>query len=203
MSADLGTLWEQAFADLGLTPPPGELGRVLAAYAEPRRAYHTGVHLEECLALFDEFRDLAQRPGEVAIALFYHDVVYQPRARDNEARSADQAADALRRVGAPTEVCERVAAMVFATRDHAGELDADTALLVDIDLAILAAPAARFADYEAQIRREYAWVPAWIYRRKRRQVLRGFSDRASLYRTPALADRLDAAAHANLQRALG
>ncbi|MEY3012452.1 MAG: hypothetical protein RIT45_1187 [Pseudomonadota bacterium] len=39
--------------------------------------------------------------------------------------------------------------------------------------------------------------------RKRRQVLRAFADRPTLYRTPALAERLDAVARASLQRALG
>ena len=37
---------------------------------------------------------------------------------------------------------------------------ADEQLLVDIDLAILGADTARFAEYQTQIRREYAHVPA-------------------------------------------
>ncbi|MCB9740113.1 MAG: N-methyl-D-aspartate receptor NMDAR2C subunit [Deltaproteobacteria bacterium] len=202
MSADLGTHWEQAFAALGLTKPPGELGRVLAAYAEPQRAYHTGVHLEECLALFDEVRALAQRPAEVALALFYHDVVYAPRRQDNEARSAAQAATALRGAGADPATIARVEAWIMATRDHGETDDADAALVVDIDLAILAAPPARFAAYQEQIRQEYRWVPAWIYRRKRAEVLRHFLAKQPIYRTAALAARFEEPARANLRAAL-
>ena len=203
MSADLGTAWQQAFAALGLTPPAGELGRVLAAYAEPQRAYHTGVHLEECFGLLDEVRDLAQRPGEVSLALFYHDVVYAPRRKDNEARSAEQAAKALRAAGAAEATIARVETWILATRDHGDIDDADAALVVDIDLAILAAAPARFAAYQEQIRREYRWVPSWIYRRKRAEVLRQFLERQPLYRTAALAARFEAAARENLRCALG
>ena len=51
---------------------------------------------------------------------------------------------------------------------------ADEALLVDIDLAILGAAEERFAQYEAQIRAEYAWVDDALFRSRRREVLTGF-----------------------------
>jgi predicted metal-dependent HD superfamily phosphohydrolase len=79
---------------------------------------------------------------------------------------------------------------------------ADERLVVDIDLAILAAAPARFAEYERQIREEYGFVPEDVFRAKRREVLQGFADRRPIYATPAVRDRLEAAAHANLARAL-
>lgn len=38
--------------------------RLLAAYAEPQRAYHTLQHLHECLQVFDEAKEsgLVERP---------------------------------------------------------------------------------------------------------------------------------------------
>ena len=57
----------------------------------------------------------------------------------------------------------------MATRHAALPAGGDEQLLVDIDLAILGASAARFAEYERQIRAEYAFV--------RRSGLRGAAPR--------------------------
>ena len=75
-------------------------------------------------------------------------------------------------------------------------------MLVDIDLAILGAPAARFAEYTQQISAEYAWVPSEVYAVKRRAVLLGFLDREQIYTTPAVAQRLEERARANLAKAI-
>lgn len=75
-------------------------------------------------------------------------------------------------------------------------------MLVDIDMAILGAPAARFAQYTRQIRAEYAWVPPEVYAVKRRAVLQGFLDREQIYTTPAVAQRLEPRARDNLAKAI-
>ena len=70
-----------------------------------------------------------------------------------------------------------------------------------IDLAILGAPTARFADYERQIRAEYAWVAPEVFAVKRRAVLRGFLARPAICAMPTLHQRLERLAHDNLRRA--
>ena len=79
----------------------------------------------------------------------------------------------------------------------------DTDWMLDIDLAILGAEDARFAEYEAQIQAEYAWVPAPLYAQKRAAVLRGFLQRPALYQTPHFHALLEKPARRNLRRALG
>jgi predicted metal-dependent HD superfamily phosphohydrolase len=71
----------------------------------------------------------------------------------------------------------------MATRHDAPVHDEDAALLVDIDLAILGSPLQRFERYDEDIRKEYRWVPGFVYRRKRAEVLRQFLARQSLYHT--------------------
>jgi predicted metal-dependent HD superfamily phosphohydrolase len=180
----------------------GEFARLESAYAEPGRAYHNSQHIADCLALFDEVRALAQRPGEVEAALWYHDVIYDPRAHDNEERSADWAAHDLKGVDASAQAIERVVALILATQ-HRGEPKLpDAELLVDIDLSILGRDEVAFAEYDRAIRVEYAWVPEDQYRAGRAAVLRKFLERPVLYRTAPLRERYEAAARRNLAMAI-
>jgi predicted metal-dependent HD superfamily phosphohydrolase len=195
--------WFEDWAGLGLAGDGTCLDRLLASYAEPGRHYHTLQHLDECLDLLRQTAHLAKRPAEVAIALWFHDAVYVPQARDNEARSAAWACEALGDAGAEAAVIQRIEAHILATAHHEAPQDADTRLLIDIDLAILGATPARFAEYDEQIRSEYAAVPDSVYRQKRREVLAGFLARPAIYGTPALYARLEEQARTNLRRALG
>lgn len=203
-AAALDRSWRTAWAAVGVEAPDAALfGALLARYGEPQRHYHTLQHLGECLALFDRERALAQRPGEVALALWFHDAVYDLGAHDNEAQSAQWAARALSAAGAAEAVAARVHALVMATCHDAQPCDADARLLVDIDLAILGAPPARFAEYEAQIRREYAHVAPEVFEPRRRSILGRFLARDPLYQTPGIRARLEGQARANLRHAIG
>jgi predicted metal-dependent HD superfamily phosphohydrolase len=195
--------WQRAWRALGAGGGEALHAVLLTRYAEPHRAYHSQQHLAECLALFDEVRGLAERPAEIEIALWFHDAIYDVHRHDNEALSADWARTALLQAGAVADAAERVAALVLATRHSVAPLTADEQLLVDIDLAILGAAPARFAEYEAQIRREYAHVPAEVFAEKRGAILTGFLARPRLYATAALHDRFEAAARRNLAAAIG
>ena len=75
-------------------------------------------------------------------------------------------------------------------------------LVVDIDLAILGAAQARFAEYERPIRDEYAQVPGPVFRAKRAEILRGFQAREPMFETPEFAARFEVAAKANLAAAV-
>jgi predicted metal-dependent HD superfamily phosphohydrolase len=177
---------------------------LVARYSEPHRAYHTLQHVEECLAAVEPALHLAKRPHEVEIAIWFHDAVHDPRARDNEERSADWLRDALERGEAKRRDIERLQELVRATRHpDAAPADPDARLVVDADLAILGADEARFAEYEAQIRREYDWVPEERFRLERARVLGRFLARPNVYCTGWFRDRREARARANLTRALG
>jgi len=195
--------WLAHWAMLGLPADPALLERLLASYAEPARHYHTLQHLDECLDLFERVAHLAAQPGEAALALWFHDAVYVPLAKDNEARSADWAGEALRAASASATVIERIAALIMATAHHEAPAGSDARLVIDIDLAILGSAPVRFAEYEQQIRSEYAAVPADLYAEKRREVLAGFLARPVIYATPELHARLEEQARMNLRRAVG
>ena len=193
--------WQRAWTGIGAAGEGGALfAQLMAAYAEPQRHYHTQQHLGECLSAFDGACALAEHPAEVEIALWFHDAVYAIKGHHNEQRSADWARDALRDAGVDTGSAQRVHDLVMATRHTAVPSGQDERLLVDIDLSILGAERARFDEYEQQIRREYAYVPGFLFRRKRREILKGLLDRPAIYSTPHFHDRLEARARDNLRR---
>ncbi|MFC3683334.1 HD domain-containing protein [Hydrogenophaga luteola] len=194
--------WQRAWAALSLRAPEGLMQRLLDAWAESQRHYHSQQHLHECLALLEPALDLAQHPGEVELALWFHDAVYDPQGKGNEARSADWAVEALAAAGASGDVPRRVRALIMATCHDAEPVDDDARLLVDIDLGILGADPARFAEYDAQVREEYRWVPGWLYRRKRKEVLAGFLARPAIYGTERFRDRFEGRARENLGTAV-
>lgn len=197
---ELRTRFEGALRGSGALRPGGAVFEELVArYGEPHRHYHTLDHVAACLGWLERFVDLAERPHEVALALWFHDAIYDPRARDNEARSAALARTRLEALGLSLEARERIATHVLSTRDH-DATSGDAALVVDLDLTILGASPSAFHAFEEAIRREYAHVPGPLFRFGRRRLLKGFLERSPLYRVPELAAELEAPAWANLAR---
>lgn len=195
--------WVRLWNELGAAgADEGLHRRLLACWSEEHRRYHTLQHLRECLAHFDEARHEARRPGEVALALWFHDAFYDPRRHDNEARSAEWARSSVLEAGLVPEVAQRVHSLVMATCHEAPPCDADAQLLVDMDLAILGAGPERFDQFEAQVRGEYEHVPQEHFRQRRRLILDRFLARPRLYGTEHFHSKLEQQARDNLQRAL-
>lgn len=190
--------WTLAWSDLGLQSPSGLYERLITAYQAPHRHYHSLQHLVECLAHFDQIRHQVQHPGEVALALWFHDAIYDATATSNEQRSADWAVSALSVAGASQATRDYVRQLIMTTRHDAEVSEPDQQLLVDIDLAILGATPERFAEYNRQVRAEYNWVPGLLYSIKRKAVLKSFLARKYIYYTQHFRQRYEAQARSNL-----
>jgi predicted metal-dependent HD superfamily phosphohydrolase len=195
--------WESLFRELRCgRGERREFDRLVKAWREPHRHYHSLEHLEACLAELDAVRDLAQRPAEVELALWFHDAVYSPRAEDNEAKSAAWARTVLRAAVVPESVGQRIENHILATREHSAELAGDAALVVDVDLAVLGRAPDAYARYTQAVRAEFRWVPGFLYRRGRRQVLERLVQRPHVYATAEFRKRYETAARANLEQEL-
>lgn len=193
--------WRETWALLGRPAPGDRLPDLVRRYGEPHRHYHTLEHVLDCLGRSADCRELQARPGLVDLALWYHDAVYDPHRRDNEARSAELAAAALA-TELPASDATAVRELILDTRHDRAPGSADGAVVADLDLAILGATPARFDAYTQAIRREYAFVPSPLYRRRRAKLLRGFLERPWIYATESFRERYEAQARANLAREL-
>ena len=191
-------LWRRLGARSDPAPAHGEIHR---AYSEPHRHYHTLEHIAHALGRFDSIRSRVGDADAAELALWLHDFVYDPRAKDNEARSAAYARRLLAEGGVVPAVGERVTDLIMATC-HVSPPDApDARYVVDADLSILGAPAAEFDRYERQVRQEYAFVSEPDWRTGRARILRVFLDRPRIFLTPEFA-ALEGPARANLERSI-
>jgi len=183
----------------GLTSRPprdGLFSEITARYSEPHRAYHTMRHK------LDRVRQHCADCAAVEIALWFHDAVYDPGAPDNEHHSAEWLRGELTAAGAEEARTRRAGEFVLATRHVAPPRSSDEALVVDVDLSILGADEKRFAEYERDIRREYAAVPDDVFRPARAAILRRFLARPAIYSTPWFRERLEQRARQNLMIAI-
>ncbi len=204
-------LCERVSAPLSRAPHAGEradragslFAQLEGLYAHPPRAYHSLVHIADCLKKLDEFAGLARDPVVVEWALWLHDCVYEPTRKDNEARSAEVSARFLGELGADARLAETAGAHIMATR-HIGEhLSGDAALVADIDMSILAAEGSAYDRYTAAIRSEYSFASDEDYRKGRGAFLASLLARGAIFHTHEFRGRFEARARANLAREAG
>jgi predicted metal-dependent HD superfamily phosphohydrolase len=193
--------WEALGADQSHSTIP-IFDVVIAKYSEPQRHYHTLQHLTECLDNFVQLRDIANNPDEIALALWFHDVIYDPTRHDNEVVSANWARSCVINAGLTIAIAERIYNLVMATQHHTKTEDLDTKILIDVDLAILGATPERFDEYEQQIRQEYSHVPERLFQQKRAEILQRFLAQATIFNTALFIDRYQQQAQLNIKHAL-
>lgn len=176
-------------------------------YGESQRAYHTLTHIEQLLVQFESIKHHLSERHIVTLALYYHDVIYDPTRADNEQKSAEYAVDALSSYLRP-EQCQHIYALIMMTANH--QIDesiysvkySDAAYLLDMDLSILGAPWSTYEQYAQAIRQEYAHVSDDNYRDGRTGVLKRLLAHPKLYLTDYYYSQLEAQARDNINREL-
>lgn len=195
--------FESALKECGATKAGQELfQRLLRCYQEESRHYHNLDHIAHCLQGLEHFAQHAQHSAQVTLALWFHDAVYNAKAKDNEAKSAQMAREELLALEVSKACVDRICAHIIATRDHKSE-DPDAKMVIDLDLAILAASPARYDRFEEEVRREYAHVPGFLFKIGRKKVLKHFITREHIYNHRFARELWEEPARANLRRALG
>jgi predicted metal-dependent HD superfamily phosphohydrolase len=190
--------WNALWERLGATPPEEAFSELEACYSSPGRHYHTLAHLDAVLAAFDRLRHLAPDPDVAELALWLHDVVWEPMRDDCEQRSVEWAMERLPAVPGLAPL----PGLILETRHLAApSVDPNAAVVRDADLAILASDEATFDAYERAVRAEYAMIQEEDFRRGRARILADFASRRPLFFTPVMQAR-EPQARANLARSL-
>jgi predicted metal-dependent HD superfamily phosphohydrolase len=194
--------WKHTLQPLGIDQIAAEkvFTKLVAAYSTPGRHYHTLKHIHHVLSTIETLETYAKDLAAVQLAAWFHDVIYETQAQDNEERSADYACELLSSLGISVSIIATVTRLILNTKHHQAAIDdCDNQVLLDADLAILAANPVQYREYANAIRQEYAWVPEAKYILGRRQILEQFLQRQRIYFTDLMFEVAEQFARSNLK----
>ena len=212
IETELGKVFAQHFTAINSAVESEKVNNlwqdIAIRYNEAQRAYHSLQHIEQLFAQFKQIKHVLNEPHIIALALFYHDVIYAPTRSDNELKSAEYAVDSLIPY-LSAEPCQYIYALIMMTASHQiADIDegsdkarkSDAAYLLDMDLSILGASWPEYEQYAQAVRQEYAHISNIDYRVGRIAVLKGLLAHPTLYLSDYYYVRLEEQARENIKR---
>jgi len=169
-------------------------------YSEPHRFYHDREHLAHCLDELDLAATLVAHPDQVEMAIWFHDVINEPGANDNEQRSADF----FRGLGGTlfdTEFANAVTDLILVTTHREAPSIPDQCFICDIDLASFGCPWECFLRDSSAVKAEFSGTEEEYYRGKE-AFLRAMLDRSRIFLTDFFNRRYEQQARENIGRLL-
>ncbi|MEH2137963.1 HD domain-containing protein [Nostoc sp.] len=194
--------WQHTLKPFGVDQIAAEkaFNSLVEAYSTPDRYYHTLKHIDRVLSTVQILQGYTNNLAAVQLATWFHDVMYDTKAQDNEERSAHYAFELLSNLGIPESIITTVTRLILNTKNHQAALnDYDSQVLLDADLAILAANSVDYLEYAHAIRQEYDWLLEKDYITGRQQVLERFLQRSHIYFTPLMSEFAEPCARGNIQ----
>lgn len=173
---------------------------VAGCYLGPERHYHHLGHVQDCV------RQAAQMnlDGAARLALWYHDVVYEAGAKDNEQASADRFARDANLLGVGASAIRTVQDLILATRhvEQANQPDDSiVAMVVDIDLSGMGRSYELFCQNDQAIRLEFSHASDQDWLAGRAKFLHGLLTRGTIFRSVRFVrDGYEARARSNIMR---
>ena len=156
------------------------------SYSEPQRFYHTLRHIGHMVWLIKHEPVISaniQSFTHVAVTVFFHDIVYDPKSKDNEDKSSELFLSFYTEAACQSIDGLLVHEYIMATKTHFtdehshasnnwGSTDMHTVL--DLDMAILSVEQSKYNDYADKIRHEYCHHAEDVYCKRRIHVLEQF-----------------------------
>ena len=137
-------------------------------YNDPARAYHNMSHIRALLALATNYKDKIQNLTAVGLAIMFHDIIYDPKSKLNEEKSAELFVEQLGSIIDP-QLKNIVVEYIIATKEHnvSNSNDNDLKLFIDFDMSILGSHISEYQVYVENIRKEYSFIPISDFRKGR------------------------------------
>lgn len=173
---------------------------LVTAHTNSARHYHNLDHVRHLLTLADSVKVMTQHLSAIQLAAWFHDCVYDFKARDNEIKSAIYAEKTLTQLNLNPYLVSSVKQIILSTQKHQPLLDSiDNLLFLDLDLSILG-ESGDYWQYAANIRKEYGWLSDRDYQQGRKKVLTNFLNRERIYYTDRFYQQLESQARKNIAK---
>lgn len=188
----------EAMQEVGATAPTRDLEAeardLVGRWTAPDRHVHNIRHLINVLAHVDELATTSHDPDVLRVAAWYHGATLN-KAVDARITGLDVATIStqcalrtqgrLEELGVSEDVAIRIAELIRDLALHAAPADdVDAQVLVDADLASLAATPQDYKKYRLLLREEYTHVDDLTFLRARRLVVRGLLARPTVFHSP-------------------
>lgn len=195
-------LWSSCLEPISGPASAVQAWKVLAeGYTEPHRHYHDIGHLKHCLEALGLAAAQSGDPVTLELAIWFHDVVYDPGAKDNESRSAEVFARLVGPYMAPTRV-DRIRTLILTTMHREQPEVGDERFIADIDLSSFAKTWPQFLTDCENLRAEEPNQSDVDFFSAKIPFYRGLLQRRRLFNTLPFQLRYEAQARENIKRFL-
>lgn len=176
-------VWRRCLLDAAVDDSTKIHQQLIDSYSEPQRFYHTLAHIGHCLSLFDKISAKLQNPEALELAIWYHDVVYKPGAKDNEQLSADLFMATTKGIF-DDSLRNTVYQHIMATVHDESEIkNTDTDYMLDIDLSSFGRPWPEFIHDSENVRLEMKSMPDDLYYQKQAAFQKNLFARPRFFRS--------------------
>ncbi len=166
-----------------------------------RRFYHNLEHIRYCLNELDKVADLLADPVSVELAIWFHDMIIDPHAKDEEIRSA-AAFEQFARDDLSAALRSTVIKLILATSRSIKSPQGDQRFMIDIDLSSLAAPWDRYYSDSLALGKENPDETEEGFNTKKAVFLDSLLSKSHIYLTESFQQRYEQKARRNIQRYL-
>jgi predicted metal-dependent HD superfamily phosphohydrolase len=170
-------------------------------YSNPGRHYHTPKHIEHCLTQFDLASGELEDRDAVEIAIWFHDLIFEPNADDNELQSARRFVE-LANDSMTAEFKTRVYDLVMATAPPRMPKTTDQKFMLDIDLSSFGLPWDDMLRDSIAVRQESPQLSDADFFPGQRAFLESLVKREHFYFTEFFRSRIEETARSNINRYL-
>ncbi len=202
ITAKLWRRWYNLLYFLGIEQDKIEksFAQIVEAYSAKYRLYHTLEHIYNILVVIEALEHKTKKIAAIQLAAWFHDVIYETQAQDNEEKSVEYANKLLQSWGISNNLINTVSCLILDTKHYRSDFDdIESQILLDADLAILGANPGDYHKYAQSIRQEYFWVSDADYIAGRTKVLEKFLQRDRIYLTEEIFNSLELSARNNIK----
>lgn len=194
--------WEDLISD-----PNDVFDLIYSFYISKNRYYHNIDHIINCQQQLDGYVEVFNKnalPGdnkvyadfkEIRLALWFHDIIYDPRLNNNEELSAILAKELIRPFA---EVYDNVEDLILFTKHNRVAENFNEELISDIDLSILGSFHKEYEKYSKAVHLEYGFLPDYIYYTGRLKILESLYNKESIYYTKYFRNLYEISAKKNI-----